>query len=54
VTDYHVITTVAAELVIQVIDGQLVIVPPVSAQQTERVVAPGPAPAASAAESARA
>jgi hypothetical protein len=27
-TDYHVITPEAAELVMQVIDGQLVIVPP--------------------------
>lgn len=29
-TDYHVITPEAAELVMQVIDGQLVIVPPTS------------------------
>lgn len=35
-TDFHVITPEAAELVMQVIDGQLVIVPP----------APTPAPAA--------
>lgn len=28
-TDYHVITPEAAELVMQVIDGQVVIVPPV-------------------------
>jgi hypothetical protein len=28
VTDFHVITPQAAELVMQVIDGQLVIVPP--------------------------
>jgi hypothetical protein len=27
-TDYHVITTEVAELVMQVIDGELVIVPP--------------------------
>ena len=30
-TDYHVITPESAELVMQVIDGQLVIVPPVAA-----------------------
>jgi hypothetical protein len=28
VTDYHVITPESAELVMQVVDGQLVIVPP--------------------------
>jgi hypothetical protein len=31
--DYHVITPEAAELVIQVIDGQLIIVPPKPAPQ---------------------
>jgi hypothetical protein len=34
-TDYHVITTEAAELVMQVIDGELVIVPPGIAPQTQ-------------------
>lgn len=29
-TDYHVITPEAAELVMQVVDGQLVIAPPVA------------------------
>jgi hypothetical protein len=54
VTDYHVITPDAADLVMQVIDGRVVIVPPVSAQQTECVATPGPVPAASTAESVRA
>jgi hypothetical protein len=54
VTDYHVITPDAADLVMQVIDGRVVIVPPVPAQQTEYVVASGPAPSDSTAESARA
>lgn len=35
-TDYHVITPEAAELVMQVVDGQIVIVPPAT---------PGPTPA---------
>lgn len=35
VTDYHVITPEAAELVMQVIDGELVIVPPKIAPQTQ-------------------
>jgi hypothetical protein len=39
-TDYHVITPEAAELVMQVIDGELVIVPPVSAVATSHVGAP--------------
>lgn len=33
-TDYHVITPESAELVMQVIDGHLVIVPPEIAPQT--------------------
>ena len=36
VTDYYVITPEAAELVMQVIDGQLVIVPPEIAPQTHK------------------
>lgn len=35
-TDYHVITPEVAELVMQVIDGQLVIVPPKIAPQTQK------------------
>lgn len=34
-TDYHVITPEVAELVMQVIDGQLVIVPPTEGPQEE-------------------
>lgn len=34
-TDYHVITPEAAELIMQVIDGQLVIVPPEKELQEE-------------------
>ena len=34
-TDYYVITPAAAELVMQVIDGQLVIVPPAEEPQEE-------------------
>ncbi|MFS2027051.1 hypothetical protein [Massilia sp. CT11-137] len=33
-TDYHVITPASAELVMQVVDGQIVIVPPENAPQT--------------------
>lgn len=39
VTDYHVITPEAAELVMQVVDGQVVIVPPATPEP-----APGVAP----------
>lgn len=39
-TDYHVITPEAAELVMQVIDGELVIVPPITPSS-----APGDGPA---------
>lgn len=35
-TDYHVITPEAAELVMQVADGQLIIVPPKIAPQTQK------------------
>ncbi|WP_449406009.1 hypothetical protein [Massilia phosphatilytica] len=34
-TDYHVITPEAAELVMQVVDGELIIVPPSPDQQSE-------------------
>ncbi|MFS2027623.1 hypothetical protein [Massilia sp. CT11-137] len=34
-TDYHVITPESAELVMQVVDGQIVIVPPSPDQQSE-------------------
>jgi hypothetical protein len=37
-TDYHVIKPEAAELVMQVIDGELIIVPPVSDEQTNDVL----------------
>ena len=37
-TDYHVITPTASELVIQVIEGELIIVPPFSDQPSKDVL----------------